>query len=38
MDAMAPKDILITLSNAGVTRGGRTLVSGVDLTIARGER
>ena len=37
MDAMAPKDILITLSNAGVTRGGRTLVSGVDLTIARGE-
>ena len=37
MDAMAPKETLITLSNAGVTRGGRTLVSGVDLTIARGE-
>ncbi|WP_082554981.1 metal ABC transporter ATP-binding protein [Devosia sp. Root635] len=37
MNAVVPKDILITLSNAGVTRGGRTLVNGVDLTIARGE-
>ena len=37
MDAQAQRETLITLSNAGVTRGGRTLVSGVDLTIARGE-
>ncbi len=37
MDAPAAKEILITLSDAGVVRGGRTLVSGVDLTIARGE-
>ncbi|KKC33182.1 zinc ABC transporter ATP-binding protein ZnuC [Devosia psychrophila] len=37
MDARAQRETLITLSNAGVTRGGRTLVSGVDLTIARGE-
>ena len=37
MNAVVPRDILITLSNAGVMRGGRTLVSGVDLTIARGE-
>jgi len=31
------KDILITLANAGVRRGGRVLVEGVDLSIARGE-
>jgi zinc transport system ATP-binding protein len=37
MDARADKEILITLSNAGVSRGGRRLVSGVDMTIARGE-
>ena len=37
MDALAPKETLITLSNAGVKHGARTLVSGVDLTIARGE-
>ncbi|KKB80566.1 zinc ABC transporter ATP-binding protein [Devosia limi DSM 17137] len=37
MDALAPKENLITLKNAGVSQGGRTLVSGVDLTIARGE-
>jgi zinc transport system ATP-binding protein len=37
MNAIIPKEVLITLSNAGVSRGGRTLVSGVDLTIARGE-
>lgn len=37
MNAMMPRDTLITLTNAGVTRGGRTLVSGVDLSIARGE-
>jgi len=37
MDAIAPKETLITLSNAGVSQGGRALVSGVDLTISRGE-
>jgi zinc transport system ATP-binding protein len=37
MDALAQKEVLITLSNAGVARGGRTLVSGVDMTISRGE-
>ncbi|MGB3337575.1 MAG: ATP-binding cassette domain-containing protein [Devosia sp.] len=37
MNAIVPRETLITLSNAGVSRGGRTLVSGVDLTIARGE-
>ena len=37
MNAVVPRDILITLSNAGVSRGGRVLVDGVDLTIARGE-
>ena len=37
MDARADKEILITLANAGVSRGGRRLVSGVDMTIARGE-
>ncbi len=31
------RENLITLTNAGVRRGGRTLVEGVDLTIARGE-
>ncbi|WP_297104037.1 metal ABC transporter ATP-binding protein [uncultured Devosia sp.] len=33
----APKENLITLSNAGVRSGGRVLVEGIDLTIARGE-
>ena len=37
MHAKAPKDSLITLTGAGVRRGGRVLVEGVDLTIARGE-
>jgi zinc transport system ATP-binding protein len=37
MNAIVPRETLITLSNAGVTRGGRRLVSGVDMTIARGE-
>ncbi|WEK03133.1 MAG: zinc ABC transporter ATP-binding protein ZnuC [Candidatus Devosia phytovorans] len=37
MNALVPRETLITLSNAGVARGRRTLVSGVDLTIARGE-
>ncbi|WP_354066450.1 ATP-binding cassette domain-containing protein [Devosia sp. 2618] len=37
LNAIVPKETLITLRNAGVSRGGRTLVSGVDLTIARGE-
>lgn len=37
MNAIVPKETLITLTGAGVVRGGRTLVSGVDLTIARGE-
>ncbi|MBD8065553.1 metal ABC transporter ATP-binding protein [Devosia sp. PTR5] len=31
------KDALITLENAGVRRGGRVLVEGVDLAIRRGE-
>jgi zinc transport system ATP-binding protein len=30
-------ETLITLSNAGVSRGGRALVSGIDLSIRRGE-
>lgn len=37
MEALAEQEILITLAGAGVVRGGRKLVSGVDLTIARGE-
>lgn len=37
MKMMAHKDTLISLSKAGVSRGGRVLVEGVDLTIARGE-
>lgn len=32
-----PRETLISLSNAGVRRGGRVLVEGVDLDIARGE-
>ncbi|ODT67573.1 MAG: zinc ABC transporter ATP-binding protein [Pelagibacterium sp. SCN 63-23] len=32
-----PRETLITLENAGMRRGGRVLVQGVDLTIARGE-
>jgi len=31
------KETLITLTDAGVRRGGRVLVEGVDLTIGRGE-
>jgi zinc transport system ATP-binding protein len=31
------KETLITLTNAGISRGGRVLVEGVDLTISRGE-
>lgn len=37
MDARRERETLITLANAGVSRGGRALVSGVDLTIGRGE-
>ncbi|WP_108395570.1 ATP-binding cassette domain-containing protein [Devosia submarina] len=37
MDALAGKDVLVRLEDAGVARGGRTLVSGIDLSIARGE-
>ncbi len=37
MNAIVQRENLITLSNAGVRRGGRVLVEGVDLTIARGE-
>jgi len=33
----APRENLITLAGAGVRGGGRVLVEGVDLTIARGE-
>ena len=31
------KENLISLRNAGVRRGGRVLVEGIDLSIARGE-
>lgn len=37
MNAITPRETLITLAQAGVRNGGRTLVEGVDLTIARGE-
>ena len=37
MQAPTERQALIELRNAGVSRGARTLVSGVDLTIARGE-
>src|SRR5215217_5344381 len=37
MDMRAKGETLITLTNAGVKSGGRVLVEGVDLTIARGE-
>ncbi len=37
MDALAPREELIRLSGAGVERGGRWLVRGVDLGIDRGE-
>ncbi len=37
MNAIAPESALITLANAGIVRGGRVLVSGVDLSIRRGE-
>ena len=37
MNAIAPRETLITLSQAGVRSGGRVLVEDVDLTIARGE-
>lgn len=37
MNALSPKETLITLTGAGVRRGHRTLVQGVDLSIRRGE-
>ena len=37
MIALAEQQTLIRLEGAGVVRGGRTLVRGVDLSIARGE-
>jgi zinc transport system ATP-binding protein len=37
MDALAPRETLITLTGAGISRSGRTLVQGVDLRISRGE-
>lgn len=37
MDMRAKGETLITLANAGVKSGGRVLVEGVDLSIARGE-
>jgi len=37
MDMRMRGETLITLANAGVKSGGRVLVEGVDLTIARGE-
>jgi len=37
MDARPSRETLISLENVTVTRGPRTLVSGVDLSIARGE-
>lgn len=37
MNAIMHSENLITLTNAGVRRGGRVLVEGVDLTLARGE-
>ncbi|MHB1111546.1 MAG: ATP-binding cassette domain-containing protein [Devosia sp.] len=37
MDARAPHETLVEVRGAGVERGGRWLVEGVDLTIRRGE-
>jgi zinc transport system ATP-binding protein len=37
IDKPAARETLITLSNAGVRKGARVLVDGVDLSIARGE-
>jgi zinc transport system ATP-binding protein len=37
MDARRSRDILISLENVAVRSGTRTLISGMDLTIARGE-
>lgn len=37
MNALPPKETLLKLTNAGVRRGSRTLVQGVDLSIRRGE-
>lgn len=37
MNAITPRETLITLARAGVRSGGRVLVEGVDLTISRGE-
>ena len=37
MQAATERQALIELRNAGVSRGARTLVRGVDLTISRGE-
>ncbi len=33
----APAEPLVTLENAGLNRGGRWLVRGIDLTVHRGE-
>ena len=37
MDARAPHETVVEVHGAGVRRGGRWLVEGVDLTIRRGE-
>lgn len=37
MDARAPRETLISLENVAVRRGARALVSGIELSIARGE-
>jgi zinc transport system ATP-binding protein len=37
MDARAPHDIIAEMAGAGVSRDGRWLVEGIDLTIRRGE-
>jgi len=37
MNAIERKETLITLAGAGISRGGRVLVEGVDLSIGRGE-
>jgi zinc transport system ATP-binding protein len=37
MDAQASSETLIRLDKAGIRRGGRVLVEGVDLAISRGE-
>lgn len=37
MDARAPRETLISLENVAVKHGARALISGMDLSIARGE-